>query len=675
MTVVNLHGNQTYTITAASCYTIADVLVDGSSVGAVSSYTFTDVTTNHTISASFTAAGPYTINAAAGAGGSITPSGLTSVSCGGGQSYTITPDACYHIADVLVDGVSNATAIANGSYTFSNVMGDHTISVSFAPNNPYTITATAGANGNISPSGLTSVGCGGGQTYTFTPASCYHIADVLVDGVSNAGAIASGSYTFSNVAANHTISVSFAPNGPYTISASAGSGGTITPAGLTSVACGGGQTYAITADPCYHILDVLVDGLSAGAIPSYTFSGVSGNHTISVTFVPNSNYIITANAGTGGTISPAGNVSVGCGGDQTFTITANSCYHIGDVLVDGSSVGAVPSYTFNGVGANHTISASFVPDGPYTVNASAGTGGTISPSGLTSVGCGGGQTYSITANSCYHIADVLVDGSSVGAVPSYTFNGVGANHTISASFVPDGPYTVNASAGTGGTISPSGLTSVGCGGGQTYSITANSCYHIADVLVDGSSVGAVPSYTFNGVGANHTISASFVPDGPYTVNASAGTGGTISPSGLTSVGCGGGQTYSITANSCYHIADVLVDGSSVGVVSSYTFSGVGANHTISASFAFDSYSITASAGAGGSITPTGSTNVGCSNSQTYTITPTSCYHIADVLVDGSSVGAVSSYTFNGVSANHTISASFAANSNFSITASAGTGEQ
>ena len=44
---------------------------------------------------------------------------------------------------------------------------------------------------------------------------------------------------------------------------------------------------------------------------------------------------------------------------------------------------------------------------------------------------------------------------------------------------------------------------------------------------------------------------------------------------------------------------------------------------------------------------------------TFTITPASCYQIADVLVDGVSVGAVASYTFNDVAANHTIAASFA----------------
>jgi hypothetical protein len=70
-------------------------------------------------------------------------------------------------------------------------------------------------------------------------------------------------------------------------------------------------------------------------------------------------YIISASAGTGGTISPSGSVSVTSGSSKTFTITPNSGYKISNVTVNGSSVGAVSSYTFSNVTANRTISATF----------------------------------------------------------------------------------------------------------------------------------------------------------------------------------------------------------------------------------------------------------------------------------------------------------------------------
>ncbi|MDR0952231.1 MAG: chitobiase/beta-hexosaminidase C-terminal domain-containing protein [Oscillospiraceae bacterium] len=70
------------------------------------------------------------------------------------------------------------------------------------------------------------------------------------------------------------------------------------------------------------------------------------------------------------------------------------------------------------------------------------------------------------------------------------------------------------------------------------------------------------------------------------------------------------------------------------------------------------YSITASSGAGGSISPTGTALVVQTGSETYIITPAAGFKVADVLVDGSSVGAVTSYTFSNINSNHTISASF-----------------
>ena len=84
--------------------------------------------------------------------------------------------------------------------------------------------------------------------------------------------------------------------------------------------------------------------------------GVEGDATIP----EGSTNTITATASPNGSISPSGTVSVQTGGSQTFAITAAGGYNIQDVRVDGTSVGAVSSYTFDNVFANHTIMASFV---------------------------------------------------------------------------------------------------------------------------------------------------------------------------------------------------------------------------------------------------------------------------------------------------------------------------
>ena len=96
--------------------------------------------------------------------------------------------------------------------------------------------------------------------------------------------------------------------------------------------------------------------------------GATYNVTANVEFyaiwenIPVANYTITATAGANGTISPSGEVTVAEGEDKTFTITANSGYHIKDVKVNGSSVGTAATYTFNDVAANATITVEFEVD-------------------------------------------------------------------------------------------------------------------------------------------------------------------------------------------------------------------------------------------------------------------------------------------------------------------------
>ena len=74
---------------------------------------------------------------------------------------------------------------------------------------------------------------------------------------------------------------------------------------------------------------------------------------------PPTTWTINVSAGAGGSISPAGPVAVTAGSNQQFTITPSAGYQISNVVVDGSSLGAQTLYTFNNVGANHSISATF----------------------------------------------------------------------------------------------------------------------------------------------------------------------------------------------------------------------------------------------------------------------------------------------------------------------------
>ena len=83
----------------------------------------------------------------------------------------------------------------------------------------------------------------------------------------------------------------------------------------------------------------------------------------------------------------------------------------------------------------------------------------------------------------------------------------------------DSYYTIKATAGVGGSISPSGNVSVREGGDQTFTITPDKGYAVANVKIDGKGIGAVKSYTFENVSSPHTIEAIFVKG-----TASASTG-------------------------------------------------------------------------------------------------------------------------------------------------------
>jgi DNA-binding beta-propeller fold protein YncE len=363
---------------------------------------------------------------------------------------------------------------------------------------------------------------------------------------------------------------------------------------------------------------------------------------------------ITTSAGAGGTITDSTEVQEGQ--NLTVNITPSAGYAVADVLVDGSSVGAVTSYELTNVVADHTVSATF-ETAEYTITASAGDHGSITPSGPVTVSHGGSQSFTITPADGYEVADVLVDGSSVGAVTSYDFTGVVANHTISVTFQLQ-TFTITASAGTGGSISPEGEVNVNWGADQGFTITAGTGYNIADVLVDGSSVGAVGSYTFNDVTEGHTIAASFIQK-TFTISTSTPGGhGTITPGGT--VNYGDSFPVTITPDSGYQVLGVTVDGVSQGAITGYTFTDIQANHAISATFTPIMQTITASVTPAnmGQISPSGSVQVAYGASQSFTITPNPGQRVKAVLVDTIDVGKVTSYQFANVTADHEIVAQF-----------------
>ena len=237
----------------------------------------------------------------------------------------------------------------------------------------FTVTVTSGGNGTVSASHVKAV-AGTEITLTATPDEGYHFKEWQV----MSGGVTIKDDKFTMPSCNVEVKAIFEKNAPPAptefIVTFDGNGGTPSAGSMTT------SNRKLTSLP------------SASRSGSYSFDGwyteKSGGTKITTDTVFSANttvyahwtytgggssgysyYTIKATAGTGGSISPSGNVSVREGRDQTFTITPDKGYAVANVKIDGKSIGAVKSYTFENVSRTHTIEVIFVKG-----TASANTG-------------------------------------------------------------------------------------------------------------------------------------------------------------------------------------------------------------------------------------------------------------------------------------------------------------
>ncbi|MEW5800471.1 MAG: chitobiase/beta-hexosaminidase C-terminal domain-containing protein [bacterium] len=258
---------------------------------------------------------------------------------------------------------------------------------------------------------------------------------------------------------------------------------------------------------------------------------IAGNSEQTKTEIYTIAYAVTPSAGAGGSISPSTPQTVNHGSTTSFTITPDAGYHIVSVAGCGGTLSG-NTYTTGPITADCSVSAIFAID-TYTVTPSAGAGGSISPSTPQTVNHGSATSFTVTPDAGYHIVSVTGCGGTLSG-NTYTTGPITADCSVSAIFAID-TYTVTPSAGAGGSISPSTPQTVEYNSTISFTIIPDPGYHIADVIVDGSSIGAVTTYTFTNIISSHTIAAQFAID-TYTLDITpSGTGiGTVtsSPSGI-----------------------------------------------------------------------------------------------------------------------------------------------
>ncbi len=497
-TVTVLNGaTQTFNF-AAPGFTVTNVQVDGIWLGAMSSYTFTNVSANHTITASF-APITHTITASAGSNGSVNPSGSLTVMEGTSQTFSFAPNPGYMVDTVLADG----TAVPRtANYTFTNVMADHTISVSFKVLVSWTITASAGVNGSIFPGGAVSVPDGYNQTFTIDPDYGFGISNVVVDGLSK-GALSS--YTFTNVMARHAISATFSrPTVWYKFDEASGT--------VASDSSGNGRNGTLLNGPTW------VAGKYGNAVnlngnnqyvscPSGLVSALS-NFTASAWVYLNNNSmwnrIFDFGTGTGVYmfLTPQGGA-----GKLRYAITVSG--NGAEQQIDGPDVLPTGSWQHVAVTLSGTSGVLYINGEPVATNASM----TLKPSSLGNTS----QNYIGKSQWPDPYLNGLVDDFRIYPLA------LSAADLLALYY---GSRTITATAGAGGSISPSGAVQVNYGANRGFAVTPSANYRIASVTVDGASQGAINSYLFNNVTTDHVVNALFASLPPPLLKVSAnGNGG------------------------------------------------------------------------------------------------------------------------------------------------------
>ncbi len=405
------------------------------------------------------------------------------------------------------------------------------------------------------------------------------------------------------------------------VTATAGEGGTITPAGQTLVKKGTSKTFDIAPAQGYEIVNVNVDGTDLGPISYYTFQRVGVDHTISATFQKaqqsGDTVTLTTTASDGGTVAPAGQTTYVSGQAVDVTFTPDQGYQLASVKVNGRTASVTGNVLTLTMDQSYAVSAVFekIPDVPTVMfenDFESVTGDSFPFHGWTvkvqdTSSTWKQYTYYNWKNEGNDSKHAYISNDWKGAQDEYLISPV-----VDLSGTRDGVLTFDFAYGEYGIKNKTFTATVEAStdGGKTWNAIWNfqdsyTGQQASNYIISGSAEVPVPAeYNVDGVQfafryvhpnedttgqlAIDNVKLMAVEDGPvaqkYTITATAGEGGSITPTGAVSVKEGASQTFAIAAQEGYAIADVLVDGQSVGAVDSYTFENVTANHTIAALF-------------------------------------------------------------------------------------------
>ena len=276
-----LKGNS-YTITSVPSegYRLSKVLVDNVEVptsGGV--YVLNNIARDTAVEVVFEIL-MFTVTVNVGEHGSCDQQ-TQAVEYGSDLTFTFTPDSRYAVHSVTVDGVP--VEIVDGTYVLRDIRADHVVAVTFWKVE-FDIEISAGENGSASPSGIQRVQENESLTVVFTPSEGYTYDFVLVDG--EEGTLTNGTYVFSNVLADHEISVTF-KRIVITVSIDPTEGGSVEASSEAPYYYGDPLTLTFTPDVWYGLKSVTVNGVDVTAQltdSKYVFSALTEDQAVSAVF-------------------------------------------------------------------------------------------------------------------------------------------------------------------------------------------------------------------------------------------------------------------------------------------------------------------------------------------------------------------------------------------------------
>ena len=169
--------------------------------------------------------------------------------------------------------------------------------------------------------------------------------------------------------------------------------------------------------------------------------------------------------------------------------------------------------------------------------------------------------------------------------------------------------------------------------------------------------------TTTGTGTSTTNPSPTTPPVNYDVVVTQAANGVIAPGGTTSYAAGSTPSFTITPDVGYHIASVTTNAGAQALTSPYVFPALSADGTLTATFAANTvnYDVVVTQTANGVIAPGGTTSYAAGSTPSFTITPDVGYHIASVTTNAGAQALTSPYVFPALSADGTLTATFAAN--------------